>query len=117
MLHEENQSLKEINKRCSDSHLRMRNRLERLHKDWDKLWEICKDKGMTEEEIIVEMERWCGMKCLMNCIFMYYINVDGFTCMISKKNPPWGKTCPYENRTVTELNMEWNYTGDDVNDW
>ena len=57
MLHEENQSLKEINKRCSDSHLRMRNRLERLHKDWDKLWEICKDKGMTEEEIIAEMER------------------------------------------------------------
>ena len=53
------------------------------------------------------------MKCLMNCIFMYYINVDGFTCMISKKTPPIGKTCPYENKTVTELNMEANY-GDDV---
>lgn len=57
MLHEENQSLLEINKRCSDSHLRMRNRLERLQKDWDKLWDICKDKGMSEEELIQELER------------------------------------------------------------
>jgi len=52
------------------------------------------------------------MKCLMNCIFMYYIPVDGFTCMISKERPPIGKTCPYENKTVTELNMEANYDGD-----
>ena len=52
------------------------------------------------------------MKCLMNCIFLYYIPVDGFTCMISKKRPSIGKTCPYENMTVTELNMEANYDGD-----
>lgn len=56
-LHEENEQLKRINKRCSDSHLRMRNRLERLHKDWDKICDICKDKGMADEEIIKEMER------------------------------------------------------------
>ena len=56
-LHEENEQLKRINKRCSDNHLRMRNRLERLNKDWDKIYDICKDKGMTDEEIIKEMER------------------------------------------------------------
>ena len=56
-LHEENQKLHQVNNRCSDSHLRMRNRLERLHKDWDKLWDICKEQGMTDEEIIKEMDR------------------------------------------------------------
>lgn len=52
------------------------------------------------------------MKCLNNCIFMYYIASEGFICTIAKKNPPWGKTCPYENKTVTELNMEANYSGE-----
>lgn len=52
------------------------------------------------------------MKCLNNCIFMYYVMFGGFICAVSKKNPPWGKTCPYENKTVTELNMEANYDGD-----
>jgi hypothetical protein len=27
-------------------------------------------------------------------------------CLISKKAVKLGETCPYENRTVTELNME-----------
>ena len=49
------------------------------------------------------------MKCLNNCIFMYYVTFGGFICLISKKNPPWGKTCPYENKTITELNIEANY--------
>lgn len=52
------------------------------------------------------------MKCLANCIFMYYVMFGGFICAVSKKNPPWGKTCPYENKTITELNIEANYDGD-----
>ena len=48
------------------------------------------------------------MKCLKNCIFMY--NIQGeFTCLISKKPVKFGETCPYENKTVTELNMEHDY--------
>lgn len=33
-------------------------------------------------------------------------------CFISKKKVNFGETCPYENKTVTMLNMEANYTGD-----
>ena len=33
-------------------------------------------------------------------------------CFISKKPVKLGETCIYENRTVTELNMEANYNGD-----
>ena len=29
----------------------------RLHRDWDKLYDLCLDKGCTEDEIIKEMER------------------------------------------------------------
>ena len=48
------------------------------------------------------------MKCLKNCIFMY--NIQGeFTCLISKKPVKFGETCPYENKTVTELNIDANY--------
>lgn len=42
-LHEENQRLKRKNKR--------------LHRDWDKLYDLCLDKGCTEDEIIKELER------------------------------------------------------------
>ena len=34
-------------------------------------------------------------------------------CVISKKRVNYGETCPYENMTITELNMEANYKGDD----
>ena len=44
------QSLKNSYNRC-----RSTNRA--LHKDWDKLWRICIDNGMTEEEILKEMDR------------------------------------------------------------
>ena len=30
-------------------------------------------------------------------------------CIISKKQVNYGETCPYENMTVTELNMKANY--------
>jgi len=30
-------------------------------------------------------------------------------CFISKKDVKLGETCPYENKTVTELNMMANY--------
>ena len=30
-------------------------------------------------------------------------------CFISKKAVTLGETCPFENKTVTELNMEANY--------
>ena len=33
-------------------------------------------------------------------------------CFISKKPINYGETCPYEDRTVTMLNMEANYQGD-----
>lgn len=42
-LYEETQRLKRKNKR--------------LHRDWDKLYDLCLDKGCTEDEIIKEMER------------------------------------------------------------
>ena len=32
-------------------------------------------------------------------------------CIISKKQVNLGETCPYENKTVTELNMIANYDG------
>ena len=44
------QSLKNSYNRC-----RSTNRA--LHKDWDKLWRICIDNGMTEDEILKEMDR------------------------------------------------------------
>ena len=28
-----------------------------LHRDFDRLWEICKDTGWTEEELIRELEK------------------------------------------------------------
>lgn len=55
------------------------------------------------------------MKCLKNCIFMLCSNVKynlPCRCFISGKSVNRGKTCPYENKTVTELNMEANYDGD-----
>ena len=33
-------------------------------------------------------------------------------CFISKKSVNYGETCPYENKTVTELKIEANYDGD-----
>lgn len=35
-----------------------------------------------------------------------------YRCFISKRDVKLGETCPYENKTVTELNMEANYDGD-----
>ena len=34
-------------------------------------------------------------------------------CFISKKSVKFGETCPFENETVTTLNMEANYKGGD----
>ena len=36
---------------------RKREENRRIHNDFDKLWEICKDKGMTEDELIKELEQ------------------------------------------------------------
>ena len=55
------------------------------------------------------------MKCLKNCIFMRCSQIREelpCRCFISKKSVNYGETCPYENKTVTELNMEANYNGD-----
>ena len=52
------------------------------------------------------------MKCLKNCIFMLCSpsNPDlPCRCVISKKPVIFGETCKYENKTVTELNMEADY--------
>lgn len=52
------------------------------------------------------------MKCLKNCIFMLCSQVRpdlSCKCFISKKDVKLGETCPYENKTVTELNMMANY--------
>lgn len=44
---------------------------------------------------------------------MYFCKpYDVFICMISKRKVHFGETCPYENKTVTELNIEVNYKGD-----
>ena len=32
-------------------------------------------------------------------------------CFISGKSVNRGETCPYENKTITELNIEANYKG------
>ena len=37
--------------------IRCRNSNRLLHRDFDRLWEMCKDKGWTEEELIQELER------------------------------------------------------------
>ena len=55
------------------------------------------------------------MKCLKNCIFMICSQIRDdlpCKCFISHKTVKIGETCPYENRTVTELNIEANYQGD-----
>ena len=52
------------------------------------------------------------MKCLKNCIFMLcsQSNPDlPCRCVISKNPVIFGETCRYENKTVTELNIEANY--------
>lgn len=52
------------------------------------------------------------MKCLKNCIFMRCSQINSelpCRCIISKKQVNFGETCPYENKTVTELNMDANY--------
>ena len=56
------------------------------------------------------------MKCLKNCIFMMCTQINNdfpCRCFISKKPVKYGETCKYENQTVTELNMEANYNGDE----
>ena len=50
-------NLKEINKRASDWNKRKLMELKRLRRDWDKLWQLCKDNGITEDEMIKELER------------------------------------------------------------
>ena len=51
------------------------------------------------------------MKCLKKCIFMRCSEIRKDLpchCVISNKAVNLGETCPYENKTVTELNMEAN---------
>lgn len=55
------------------------------------------------------------MKCLRNCIFMYHV-AGRLTCLISKGRVNYGCTCPYENMTVTELNMEADYKKRNTNE-
>jgi len=52
------------------------------------------------------------MKCLKNCIFMLYSQIyDDIPCRcyISMEPVSIGETCKYENKTITELNMEAHY--------
>ncbi len=52
------------------------------------------------------------MKCFKNCIFILCSQVRydlPCRCVISKKSVNFGEICPYEDRTVTELNVEANY--------
>ena len=55
-LNEENEDNKRLIKFAYSDNDRLRNKNERLHKDWDKLWELCKEH-FTDEEIIKELER------------------------------------------------------------
>lgn len=55
-LNEENEDNKRLIKYAYSDNDRLRNKNERLHKDWDKLWELCKEH-FTDEEIIKELER------------------------------------------------------------
>ena len=63
-LAEENEQLKSELKDYSDANARLEEKIQRqlrenkrLHRDWDKLYQLCLDNGVTEEEIIQEMER------------------------------------------------------------
>jgi hypothetical protein len=63
-LSDENEQLKkeisnrdEVNKRLQNYNNRKRAENERLHRDWDKLYQLCLDKGFTEDELIKELER------------------------------------------------------------
>ena len=51
---EENENVKLINKKCSDEYVRMRRRLERLDKDWDKLYDFVCSNGL-EKEMLEEL--------------------------------------------------------------
>ena len=62
-LHEENQKLQKViveNENLIqltyDDNNRLRNKNERLHKDFDKLYELCREH-LTDEEIIKELDR------------------------------------------------------------
>lgn len=55
--HEEIDNLKLINKRANNEYIRQRERVKRLHKDWDRLYQHLVDTGlMTEEEILKVIE-------------------------------------------------------------
>lgn len=53
LLNKQNERIIELSEYTS----RLVRKNERLHRDWDKLWEVCLDKGFTEEELIKELER------------------------------------------------------------
>jgi len=55
-LNDENKNNKKLIKRAYDDNNRLRNKNERLHKDWDKLYELCREH-LTDEEIIKELDR------------------------------------------------------------
>lgn len=56
-LQDENEQLKKELKSYKNFSDRKLAENKRIHKDWDKLWQLCKDKGFTEEELIKELER------------------------------------------------------------
>ena len=52
----ENENNKKLIKLAYDDNNRLRNKNKRLHKDWDKLYELCREH-LTDEEIIKELDR------------------------------------------------------------
>ena len=55
-LADENENNKKLIELYYDDNNRLRNKNERLHKDFDKLYELCREH-LTDEEIITELER------------------------------------------------------------
>ena len=52
------------------------------------------------------------MKCSRNCIFIMRSQIRpelSYKCLISRKIVKFDETCPYGNKTVTELNMWADY--------
>ena len=50
----------------SSSNNRLRNMINRLHREIDKLWNICRDKDMTDDEIIAMIG---GIGLGVECVF------------------------------------------------
>ena len=56
-LNDDLEDCKLLNKRCSDAYDRRWESLCHIRREYDILFQLCKDQGLTDDEIIRELER------------------------------------------------------------